>query len=95
MPRIRRPNAEHFYRPALPMTMGKRIADRALARHQDSRRCLLLLRGILETPGLTERLLDVLKPVDDDPAHDYREDLKTLEKIWMEKLQPYGDRGYH
>lgn len=34
----------------------------ALARHDDSRRCLLLLRGILETPGLVERLLDVLKP---------------------------------
>ena len=34
----------------------------ALARHEDSRRCLLLLRGIIETPGLTERLLDVLKP---------------------------------
>jgi transcriptional regulator with XRE-family HTH domain len=34
----------------------------ALARHEDSRRCLLLVRGILETPGLTERLLDVLKP---------------------------------
>ena len=34
----------------------------ALARHTDSRRCLLLMRGILETPGLVERLLDVLKP---------------------------------
>ncbi len=39
-------------------------------------------------------VLDELKPVD-DPGHDYREDLKTLENIWMEKLQPYGDRGYH
>ena len=33
-----------------------------LARHDDSRRCLVLLREILETPGLAERLLDVLKP---------------------------------
>jgi transcriptional regulator with XRE-family HTH domain len=33
-----------------------------LARHDDSRKCLLLLRGILETPGLVDRLLEVLKP---------------------------------
>lgn len=33
-----------------------------LARHDDSRRCLKLLSEILETPGLMERLLQVLKP---------------------------------
>ena len=34
----------------------------ALARHPDSRQCLALLAAILETPGLAERLLQVLKP---------------------------------
>jgi transcriptional regulator with XRE-family HTH domain len=34
----------------------------ALARHEDSRRCLVLIREILETPELAERLLEVLKP---------------------------------
>jgi transcriptional regulator with XRE-family HTH domain len=33
-----------------------------LARHSDSRRCLLLLEAILDNPGLAERLLQVLKP---------------------------------
>lgn len=33
-----------------------------LARHEDSRGCLILLSAILETPGLAERLLQVLKP---------------------------------
>ena len=32
----------------------------ALARHEDSRKCLLLLRSILETPGLVDRLSEVL-----------------------------------
>src|SRR5690348_10105987 len=32
------------------------------ARHEDSRGCLVLLGAILETPGLAERLLQVLKP---------------------------------
>ncbi len=39
-------------------------------------------------------VLDELKPVD-DPDHDYQADLKTLETIWLEKLKPYGDQGYH
>ena len=34
----------------------------AVARHRDSRRCLALLGAILETPGLAERLLQVLGP---------------------------------
>jgi transcriptional regulator with XRE-family HTH domain len=34
----------------------------AVARHTDSRRCLILLGMILENPGLAERLMEVLKP---------------------------------
>jgi transcriptional regulator with XRE-family HTH domain len=32
-----------------------------LAKHEDSRGCLILLGAILETPGLAERLLQVLR----------------------------------
>ena len=32
-----------------------------LAKHEDSRKCLVLLEEILETPGLAERLFEVLK----------------------------------
>jgi transcriptional regulator with XRE-family HTH domain len=38
----------------------------ALARHEDSRKCLRLLHSILETPGLVDRLLEVLNPL---PTH--------------------------
>ena len=34
----------------------------AIARHKDSRMCLILLGAIIENPGLAERLLQVLKP---------------------------------
>ncbi len=34
----------------------------AVARHADSRMCLVLLGTVLENPGLAERLLEVLKP---------------------------------
>ncbi len=33
-----------------------------VARHSDSRMCLVLLGTILENPGLAERLIEVLKP---------------------------------
>jgi transcriptional regulator with XRE-family HTH domain len=35
----------------------------AIARHADSRMCLVVLARILENPGLAERLLEVLRPV--------------------------------
>jgi hypothetical protein len=44
--------------------------------------------------GFLIEVIDDLKPID-DPEHDYREDLKTLEAIWLDKLKPYGERGYH
>jgi len=34
----------------------------SIARHSDSRLCLVLLSNILDNPGLAERLLEVLKP---------------------------------
>jgi transcriptional regulator with XRE-family HTH domain len=33
-----------------------------LARHDNSRQCVLLLQAIIETPGLVDRLAQVLKP---------------------------------
>ncbi len=39
-------------------------------------------------------VLDRLEP-QDDPNYDYKDDLQTLEDIWLDKLQPYGDKGYN
>jgi hypothetical protein len=33
-----------------------------VAKHEDSRRCLMLMDAILETPQLADRLLQVLRP---------------------------------
>jgi hypothetical protein len=44
--------------------------------------------------GFVIEILDELKPVD-DLAHDYQDDLKALETMWLEKLKPFGERGYH
>jgi transcriptional regulator with XRE-family HTH domain len=41
----------------------------AVSRHSDSRRCLLLLNAIIDTPGLVDRLFDVLHSPDDNRRH--------------------------
>jgi transcriptional regulator with XRE-family HTH domain len=43
-----------------------------VARHQDSRMCLVLLGEILDNPGLAERLLQVLQPSLDHPSPERR-----------------------
>src|ERR1700735_5226319 len=43
-------------------------ALRAVALYQDSRRSLLLLESILETPVLMERLLEILRPSEPAPV---------------------------
>jgi len=39
-------------------------------------------------------VLEVLEQPEDG-YFDMKDELKKLEKKWMEKLQPYGDKGYH
>lgn len=38
--------------------------------------------------------LEILEPLD-DPYYSPLDDLKELEKMWFEKLQPVGENGYH
>ena len=40
------------------------------------------------------KTLEILEPAD-DPAYNPAKDLQKLEKLWMEKLIPYGDKGYN
>ena len=39
-------------------------------------------------------VLDTLAPPEDQPGYDPKDDLRTLEQLWRERLQPFGDRGY-
>ena len=39
-------------------------------------------------------ILEVVK-VKDDPNFNLLDELTLLEQIWIEKLQPFGDRGYN
>src|SRR5689334_10842567 len=34
-------------------------------------------------------------PVKDDPNFNLKDEMTLLEEIWLEKLQPFGERGYN
>ena len=40
-------------------------------------------------------ILEVVKVNDDDPNFNLDDELTLLEQIWLEKLQPFGERGYN
>jgi hypothetical protein len=44
--------------------------------------------------AFTFEVLDTLKAPDKE-AYDPSEDLKTLEALWLEKLAPFGEKGYN
>jgi group I intron endonuclease len=39
-------------------------------------------------------VLDYLEPKE-DPLYDYSDDLAVLEDLWVQKLQPFGEKGYN
>ena len=39
-------------------------------------------------------VLDTLEPPKEQPDYDPTEDLRVLEAMWLDRLQPYGERGY-
>ena len=47
--------------------------------------------------GESSFVFEVLEPLEprDDPNYEYASDLEVLEDLWLEKLMPYGDRGYN
>jgi transcriptional regulator with XRE-family HTH domain len=47
-----------------------------VAKHDDSRRCIVLLGAILETPSLVDRLMEVLKPETTRESSEQRELLR-------------------
>lgn len=65
----------------------------AIARHQDSRRCLLLLESILETPSLSERLLEVLRPEETVPPARQRTPMLIAAESSTRPARKNGVRG--
>jgi hypothetical protein len=48
----------------------------------------------LGSESFAVEILDQLEPYE-GVDHDYREDLLSLESLWLEKLKPFDERGYN
>jgi transcriptional regulator with XRE-family HTH domain len=64
-----------------------------LARHEQSRDCLLLLESILETPGLMPRLLEVLRPAAAEADATVREAVGDVEAAAEVSRGRNGNKG--
>ena len=55
------------------------------------------LQGDWDELGEENFAFEVLEelPERDNPNYDYSSDLETLEDLWLEKLEPYGESGYN
>jgi len=45
--------------------------------------------------GAERFAFEILDEITPKEGRDYREELAFLEELWLEKLQPYGERGYN
>ena len=76
----------------LPAILNRNRA--ALRLHSHGNRALQDDWNALSPDAFAFEVLDTFDaPADRD--YDPAADLRTLEALWLEKLSPYGDRGYH
>jgi hypothetical protein len=76
----------------LPSMLNRQRAQLGMGLH--SNRALQEDWNTLGPDKFEFEVLDTLKP----PEHgdwDPSADLQVLEKLWLEKLTPFGERGYH
>ena len=48
----------------------------------------------LSEKSFSFEVVDYLEPKE-DPGYDYTKDLMVLEEMWVEKLQPFDEKGYN
>ncbi len=48
----------------------------------------------LERQNFSFEVVDTLEPKE-DTTYDYTKDLSVLEEMWLEKLQPFSEKGYN
>jgi hypothetical protein len=49
---------------------------------------------VLGPDAFAFEVVDTLTPPADDPGYDPTDDLRVLEELWLERLDPFDERGY-
>lgn len=77
----------------LPSILNRELAQLRLRAHRNS--ALQADWDALGADAFTFEVLDTLTPPADAPDYDPRADLRVLEALWLERLRPWGARGYN
>ena len=76
----------------LPAALNRERAQLRLDGHRS--RDLQRDWNALGPDAFTFEVLDTLEAPAGQPDYDPRHDLQTLERLWLERLEPFGERGY-
>jgi len=76
----------------LPAMLNRHRAQLKMGMH--SNRALQADWNQFGADAFSFETLDPLKPPD-KPGYDPTEDLRVLEQLWLDKLEPFGERGYN
>jgi len=76
----------------LPAILNRHKAELRLGGHRN--RALQQDWNEFGADAFEFEILDTL-PASDRPAYNPADDLKALEELWLEKLMPFGERGYN
>ena len=79
------------------MNVKGKINSHKFQLEQGSHPNSLLQKDFNESGGknFSFEVIDYLDPKKDDLDYDYTQDLILLEEMWLEKLEPYGEKGYN
>jgi hypothetical protein len=76
----------------LPAILNRHRADLKMGAHRNQE--LQRDWNQLGEGAFTFEILDTLSPRA-EPGYDVKRELATLEELWLERLAPYGERGYN
>jgi hypothetical protein len=76
----------------LPAILNRHRADLKMGAHRNQE--LQRDWNELGEDAFAFEILDTLKPRE-EPGYDVKQELSTLEELWLERLAPFGERGYN
>jgi hypothetical protein len=76
----------------LPASLNRERAQLRMGGHRNT--ALQRDWNALGPDAFAFEVLDTLTPPVDQPGYDPADDLRVLEALWLERLEPFGERGY-
>jgi len=77
----------------VPAILNRVAAELKLGRHRNT--ALQSDWNALGPDAFEFETVDLIEPPKDRPGYDPTDDLRVLEEMWLDKLDPFGENGYN